>query len=1253
MAAFVIMSTVVRFSFLAHGCASVLLQPIISRLVAPHRTRSGEQSPPNILLFLCRAVNYGETDHRSLFRSFGMLAQEKRTQFQQKGRSMNSTGSGKSNATVSSVSELLDLYEEDPEEILYNLGFGTEEPDIASKIPSRFFNTASSAKGIDIKVYLGAQLQRLELESPNYALTSRFRQIEVLTTVANAFSSLYSQVSGTPVQRIGSCDAEPKEVPLLKRNNSALNIAKKFKKTVTERCLLGGADKGSASLEEERERVSDEHGHKQTPKCKKDQPALATVAETEESQKPSADPPPSSSSSDPPNGDRVTPEEPDLAPAKDPSLSAEADAEPPKEQTVTSTPEKEPPTHRLHPCISHLLSQTKDSFEMEEVQSNEGEGLPGTSSTSRDGNELLLRTASQHSDSSGFAEDPSADASANSLKVQESSDSCDSETTVTSNVGEQNTPLTQDHHVLHKTPEEKKGVSDTTQNGAGTLDQPTEQEPLPGGEAQTAAVTDSTEVLNMAAESRNPRNDEPSKEEEEEEVEFPQYTPHQIPHPAPKEMCAHEHGEPSSNEVPGSPAEPGDHAEVSPALGPGSGVTGDSGSGPALSQSRVTRTWVKPHDLQRGRGKYPLRRSRSLPTSLLSPSRVVSSVKIQLRSGSPRHCTPTSFSYRYTPEEEEEDAVRSIVEEEEEEEEQLSCRSTLIIKRPLQERDAPDPLRGAEDVPPSRMPPYPLHLPRHLTQSSCSLHSAPPDWPERGLCEQSRSWSTCSMPALPPHSAPYGSPGPHPNSAPYSSAFSHPNSSPYSSAFSHPNSAHYSSAFSHPNSSPYSSAFSHQNSASYSSAFSHPNSAPYSSVFGQPNNAPFTPPFGHPNSAPYSSTFSHPSSAPFTPPLGHPNNAPFTPPFSHPNSAPNSSSYGHPYSAPYGQPHSGPYLYGVPQSNCSPYNAPYGTPLSLPNHYSSNPHIFSPVPAPQRPLQPPSGVEMQLRRVLHDVRGAVRNLAQSTSLHDTDMATPMFSMDGQRRSTETLYEENVQELQGIRSNLSMFRTQMMDLELALMRQQDKVYKHLTEEDRQETEHLKSLRNAVRQELQELELQLEDRLLFLEEHLRTAHYRHPVGIHRGHSMDSLCSTPPMNVVEPGRGRASATPSLASGRSSGTASPARPGCPSGTPGPDCPSPQRTGPGVYRSTICLTPAPPSRQQAPPPAQTTPTPVRTDATPASDRPEDTVGGGAESPHPQGDVTEEGGAGGPHLQQLIKEIKRSIADEIRQEIVKRRLPVE
>ncbi|XP_042328192.1 protein ITPRID1-like [Sceloporus undulatus] len=69
--------------------------------------------------------------------------------------------------TPKSITEWLDFSEKDPVEVLLDLGFGTDEPDICTKIPSRFISCASTAKGINIRVFIEAQRQRMDLESPN------------------------------------------------------------------------------------------------------------------------------------------------------------------------------------------------------------------------------------------------------------------------------------------------------------------------------------------------------------------------------------------------------------------------------------------------------------------------------------------------------------------------------------------------------------------------------------------------------------------------------------------------------------------------------------------------------------------------------------------------------------------------------------------------------------------------------------------------------------------------------------------------------------------------------------------------------------------------------------------------------------------------------------------------------------------------------------------------------------------------------
>uniref|UniRef100_A0A4W4EJ04 Sperm-specific antigen 2 C-terminal domain-containing protein n=1 Tax=Electrophorus electricus TaxID=8005 RepID=A0A4W4EJ04_ELEEL len=157
----------------------------------------------------------------------------------------------------------------------------------------------------------------------------------------------------------------------------------------------------------------------------------------------------------------------------------------------------------------------------------------------------------------------------------------------------------------------------------------------------------------------------------------------------------------------------------------------------------------------------------------------------------------------------------------------------------------------------------------------------------------------------------------------------------------------------------------------------------------------------------------------------------------------------------------------LPQS----YHAPFDRPSSL-------------LPPSMTPTPAMGSTEMQLRRVLHDIRDTVQSLGQSPTM-------PRGSRSSAPQSPQQPYEE----LQMRRQSLNVFRTQMMELELTLMRQQAMVYQHLSPEERREAEQLQRLRAAVRQELQELELQLEDRFLSIKDQLFSAQHsrlcRHPL------------------------------------------------------------------------------------------------------------------------------------------------------------------
>ncbi|XP_058568282.1 protein ITPRID2 isoform X1 [Neofelis nebulosa] len=1101
-----------------------------------------------------------------------ILAKERRLQFHQKGRSMNSTGSGKSSGTVSSVSELLELYEEDPEEILYNLGFGRDEPDIASKIPSRFFNSSSFARGIDIKVFLSAQMQRMEVENPNYALTSRFRQIEVLTTVANAFSSLYSQVSGTPLQRIGSMSSvtsnkETDSPPPLTRSNTANRLMKTLSKLnlCVDKTEKGESSSPSPATDKGKipnVSVMEESGNKNDQKCQKlvkkkdsssmlatvkeevsgssatvmensDIDRLSDVANSNFNQKTESEQNGETQSHENKLGEESGILESDLA--NDFSMSSHSELENGSELkgVHVSTPEKEPCAPLTIPSIRNIMAQQKDSFEMEEVQSTEGEAphVPaayqlGLTKSKRD---HLLRTASQHSDSSGFAEDSTDCLSLSHLQVHESlqamgssADSCDSETTVTSFGEDLVTPTAQDQPYFHESEEESLIPLQKGREKAATIaDRRSDSQNFPqcetvepagntespcGGGDHITAITEVKEDLSPA----QPVDllGEASAEsdvDKSSECEFAQYTTHHIL----KSLASIEArcSEKSSENTTGPPSSVD---RVNTALQRAQMKVC------SLSNQRVGRSLIKSKDLLKQRylfakAGYPLRRSQSLPTTLLSPVRVVSSVNVRLSPGKETRCSPPSFTYKYTPEEEQK-LEKEVIEHDG----QSLVKSTIFISPSSvkKEEASQSEVNRLEECHHRRTPSCSLYAPAPVSQSTCSLHSAHSEWQERPLCEHMRTLSTHSVP-------------------------------------------------------------------------------------------------------------------------------------------------------------------NISGATCSAFTTPFGCP---------NSHRHAAYPYRACSVNPPSAIEMQLRRVLHDIRNSLQNLSQYPVTRGPDLAAAPYST--QKSSVLPLYENTFQELQVMRRSLNLFRTQMMDLELAMLRQQTMVYHHMTEEERYEVDQLQSLRNSVRMELQDLELQLEERLLGLEEQFRAVRMPSPfrasalAGMCGSRSADNLSCPSPLNVMEPvtelmreqsylkselgmglgemafeippGESSESVFSQATSESSSVCSGPSHANRRTGVPCSDSVGKPKThlvpSKKVFRASVALTPTAPSRMGS---VQTPPDVESSEEVGAAEEASEAVGPKSAVEEGNGKIplmpaTEEmhKNVEQDELQQVIREIKESIVGEIRREIV-------
>ncbi|XP_069469315.1 protein ITPRID1 isoform X2 [Ambystoma mexicanum] len=341
-----------------------------------------------------------------------------------------------------SIPELMKQWNADPVDLLLDLGFGKEEPDITSRIPFRFINSTSSSKGINIRVFLESQKHRMSTE--NASLYGRFRQVEVLDQVTSAFASLLSDVN-TMQPKSDVDDKEklldPEEIKIGKRRRvcQMLRKASRQHTLMHQESLMGtgktdsiknSEDKSPSTSRSDRVKLV-RKPRKRLPETK----SLALLTEEQAACEDKEDVPPQSAGG-------LKAKVPLSAHAlKPPLLSSEM---PLKDRTrkkstlfLTKTLKKASGLHR-HPT---------DSFEMEEIQSFEEEVLRGSNLENPSETEIT-RANSCQSDSSGFLEEPLEHVPLQNSLLPEnlnmSSDSSDSQTTLLSGMGSAHMDYRQD-----------------------------------------------------------------------------------------------------------------------------------------------------------------------------------------------------------------------------------------------------------------------------------------------------------------------------------------------------------------------------------------------------------------------------------------------------------------------------------------------------------------------------------------------------------------------------------------------------------------------------------------------------------------------------------------------------------------------------------------------------------------------------------------------------------------------------------------